>query len=147
LYEKGWRPKRHYILADALPLDEVEDKPGFLKDLQPGLVEREARKLYAAFSGAVKMQVACGTNVDEPCVIEAGAWGCGAFGGDILVKTICIMIAAGLAGIEVRLTLLESRVDEIAYVQELLGRQCATSRLWELVTSAKTFEDLKRTLS
>ena len=138
LYPPDARPLRHYILADALPLDEVEEESsGALKDLQPGHIEREIRKLYAAFQGAVVMQREVEGLSDAPCVIEAAAWGCQSFGGNVVAKAACMMIVAGLTGVEVRLTLLENLAQEVDAVKRILAHNCTVSRLWSIVTSPK----------
>lgn len=147
LYDDGKRPNRHYILADALPLDEVEAEPGMLKDMQEGRVEREVRKLYAAFSGAVKMHTAVHARDRERCVVEASAWGCGAFGGDIFVKTMCMMIAAGMTGVELHLTLLEQRAQEISTVELLLKNTRTTAELWQVLMKSTLPVDLVKNLS
>ncbi|KAF2799782.1 hypothetical protein K505DRAFT_370732 [Melanomma pulvis-pyrius CBS 109.77] len=147
LYDGGKRPSRHYILADALPLDEVESKPGMLKDMGKGRIEREVRKLYAAFSGAVNMHIAVQARNRETCVVETSAWGCGAFGGDIIVKTMCMMIAAGMTGMELHLTLLEQRAQEISTVELLLKNTRTTAELWQLLIKSTSPVDLVKNIS
>ncbi|KAF2119418.1 hypothetical protein BDV96DRAFT_642443 [Lophiotrema nucula] len=132
LYKQEKRPERHYILADALQIDELDNEGEGLSDLQPGRVEREARKLYAAFTGASKVHA---TSQSGPCIIETGAWGCGAFGGNVVVKTACIMIAAALTEIELHLTLLEHRKQDIKDVRLLLEKEMTAAALWERVTA------------
>jgi hypothetical protein len=149
LFEPAMRPRRHYILADALPLDELEasDTLDLLADLLPGRVERETKKLYASFSGAAKMQRSLVTS-ELQVTVEAGAWGCGAFGGNILVKTICLMIAVGMLGdldVNVLLILLQGR-EEVNIIRNLIGRGHTTSRLWNVVSTAKTLSDLRLAL-
>ncbi|KAF2186245.1 hypothetical protein K469DRAFT_664111 [Zopfia rhizophila CBS 207.26] len=134
LFSPEERPRRYYALADALPLDEMEESDG-LKDLQPGYVEREVRKLYAAFSGALKMLETIENGPGIPCVLDAGAWGCGAFGGNVLVKTVCMMTAAGMADVEVHLTLLEQRAEDIEAIRLLLNRRLTTAEIWRRITS------------
>ncbi|KAF2260477.1 hypothetical protein CC78DRAFT_584765 [Lojkania enalia] len=134
LFPADGLPRRHYILADALPLDEMYDNGDGLRDLQPGRVEREVRKLYASFSGAIRMRDMCYCNLNEACVVETGAWGCGAFGGNILVKAMCMMIAAGLTGIELHLTLLEPRVHDIEAVKTVLTENWTAAELWKRIT-------------
>ncbi|KAJ9661981.1 hypothetical protein H2201_006270 [Coniosporium apollinis] len=127
LYLVSERPRRHYLLADALPLDQLTaDGNVGLLDLRPGRVEREVRKLFAAFSGAASV-----AKREEygGCIVEAGAWGCGAFGGNVLVKGVCMAVAAGLAGVEVVLTLLEGR-EEVSALQMVLGRGLRVAELW-----------------
>ncbi|KAF2732869.1 hypothetical protein EJ04DRAFT_300226 [Polyplosphaeria fusca] len=133
LFEHGRQPRRHYILVDALELDVGEQPECGLKDLQPGRVQREVRKLYAAFSGAAFTH---GQEQGEgSCVVEAGAWGCGAFGGNVFVKTVCMMIAAAMTGVELHLTLLESRKDDVAVVRSLLEMTWTGGELWRRATS------------
>ncbi|OCK75245.1 hypothetical protein K432DRAFT_446827 [Lepidopterella palustris CBS 459.81] len=137
LYTPNDRPHRRYILADALQLDEAEEPvSGGLKDLQEGRIEREVRKLHAAFDGAQAMQKLVGyrDTMDRgcmpqtaPCVIEAAAWGCQAFGGNILAKAVFMMIASGLTGAQVRLTLLENRTEEIESVAQAAGQSLELS--------------------
>ncbi|OCL04649.1 hypothetical protein AOQ84DRAFT_391380 [Glonium stellatum] len=138
LHPPDARPLRHYILADALALDEVEEEgSGALKDIQSGRIEREIRKLYAAFKGAIVMQEEVERQLNAPCVIEAAAWGCQAFGGNVVAKVACMMIAAGLTGVEVRLTLLENRAQEIDAVKQILAQNRTVSTLWSIVTNPK----------
>lgn len=139
------RPRRHYILADALQMDEMEDDDTGLKDLLHGRPTREVKKLFAAFAGASKACVEGGTNY--PCTIETGAWGCGAFGGNVLFKTVCMMIAAGLTGVELQLSLLKDRHSDVQQVRSLLDRRLTTRELWEAVTHSQTHEDLLRSLT
>lgn len=148
IYKVEERPMRCFILADALQLDEMSEGPyDELKDLVEGRVEREVKKLYAAFWGAKEMQKKKTFGNDEPCVVEAGAWGCGAFGGNVLVKVICMLVAAGLAGIEVKLTLLEERRDDVESVTRLLDKRWNTGELWGVVTAARRKGDIQRALS
>jgi poly(ADP-ribose) glycohydrolase len=92
-------------------------------------VEREVRKLYAAFFGAK-----CGGATNP--VIEAPAWGCHAFDGNLVVKAVCMMIAASLSGVEVRLILTSNREVEIRVLQEILGRGIKASKLWSVLTKS-----------
>jgi hypothetical protein len=96
-------PKRCYILADALELDAVDDLTGdALRDLQGNRVLREVRKLFAALLAAQ----CASPNVST---VYSPLWGCGAFGGNPVVKAICMMMAASLAGVELCLIVLDSR--------------------------------------
>jgi hypothetical protein len=125
---------RQYILADALPLDEFERGPdGGLIDLQRENVEREVRKLYAAFSGASMYR----KDDDSECVVEAPPWGCGAFGGDLIVKALCMMVAAGLAGVEIQLSVPEGKAVEARFVKHVLERRHNVKELWQMLTSKK----------
>lgn len=149
LFDPEMRPRRHYILADALPLDELEPsgKDSSLADLLPGKAEREIKKLYAAFSGPIKAQQALSTH-EIKIIIEAGAWGCGAFGGNILVKAVCIMIAVGMLGevsATIFLTLLQER-EEVDVIRSLITKGYTTAELWNTVTSVKTLSDLRGVL-
>ncbi|KAF2475372.1 uncharacterized protein BDR25DRAFT_301076 [Lindgomyces ingoldianus] len=128
------RPWRHYILADALQLDDAEEEHDGLNDLQLGRVEREARKLFAAFIGVRKMQDRSSA-ANNTCVVEAGAWGCGAFGGNVLIKTVCMMIASAITGVEVHLTLLEQRDVDIDAITALLGSNFTARELWKRISS------------
>ncbi|KAF2503078.1 hypothetical protein BU16DRAFT_28439 [Lophium mytilinum] len=130
------RPKRHYILADALPLDEADDvEGGGLRDLQAGRMLREVRKLFAAFEGSKVMWSQAEQLSSAPCVVKAVAWGCQAFGGNVLAKCVCMMIAAGLSGVHVDLSLLENRGEDIEAVKEVLSRKHSVSELWKIVES------------
>ncbi|KAH8814768.1 hypothetical protein DL96DRAFT_1715934 [Flagelloscypha sp. PMI_526] len=138
LFPKGERPLRQYILADALALDEVDPPPeGCLVDVQSNHVEREVRKLYAAFYGAAKAQ---STQIEGPVIIEAPPWGCGAFCGNIVVKATCMLIAAGLAmeasgkQIQLRLFLDEQRHDQGIFIETLVAKKQSVSQLWHFLT-------------
>ncbi|KAH6619403.1 hypothetical protein B0J18DRAFT_434001 [Chaetomium sp. MPI-SDFR-AT-0129] len=84
-----WRERR-MLFMDALELDLVEEGsdegPWILPDLRPGNVDREIRKAYTAF---------CSEGFTE---VRTGFWGCGAFGGDPVVKALILWYAASLAG-------------------------------------------------
>lgn len=157
LYPPDSRPLRNYILADALQLDDVEvENDGALPDLRHANIWREVGKLYAAFKGAaavhqrcISAQTSSDTENNNPvlntvmvsedgqdtCHIEAGAWGCGAFGGSVPIKAVCMMIAAGLAGVSVTLTLVEGRSEDIIDVRRILERGFSVRELWGVVTS------------
>lgn len=159
IYPPDGRPQRRYILADAIPLDglNAEEEEEGLRDLADGRVEREIRKLYAAFSGAAAMAQEAG---EEDCIIEAGPWGCGAFGGNLVVKAICMAIAAGLADMKVAVIVAEPpqwhsqpqttmsarsrlrlapavgslrRLEELQQVRKVLGAKKTVAALWRFV--------------
>ncbi|KAF2682899.1 hypothetical protein K458DRAFT_249824, partial [Lentithecium fluviatile CBS 122367] len=131
LFDSRARPRRRYILADALQMDDVDDVDHGLKDLIHGRAEREVKKLYAAFNGA--SQRLPHVKDGGAFVGEAGAWGCGAFSGNILVKTMCMMIAAGLIGVELRLSLMEQRRSDVELARALLEQRFTTANLWDLL--------------
>lgn len=127
-YTPDKRPERHYILADALPLDEAEaSADGLLPDLRPGNVEREVKKLYAAFAGAMSVSKA---EKQSRCVVEAPPWGCGAFGGNFAVKVKCMMIAAGLSGVTLELSVTRERAEDVAMIENLLKKGVTVAELW-----------------
>jgi hypothetical protein len=129
VFDKDKRPRRRYILADALPLDEICVEEGEkLPDLRPDLVHRELRKLYAAFSGALNASKYA--QLSE-CIIEAPPWGCGAFGGNLLVKMQIMMVAAGLAGVTVVISVTEDRQDEVAQLRTIQSQHPTVAQLWE----------------
>jgi len=66
---------------------DVSDTENQVSDLLPGLVEREIRKAYTAFSSRPHEH---GVYTE----IFTGLWGCGAFGGDWQIKTIVQWCAA-----------------------------------------------------
>ncbi|KAF2817110.1 uncharacterized protein BDZ99DRAFT_564908, partial [Mytilinidion resinicola] len=130
------RPTRHYVLADALPLDEADDvEGGGLKDLQEGRMVREIRKLFASFEGSMVMQSQAEQPSSVPCIVKAVAWGCQAFGGNVLAKFVCMMIAAGLSGVHVQLSLLENRGADIEAVKDVLSKKHSVAELWRIVES------------
>jgi hypothetical protein len=142
IYAGEDRPSRHYILADALPLDEVDDiGHDQLPDFLTGNVEREVKKLYAAFWGAAALS----KETDMPrCVVESPPWGCGAFGGNIVVKAICIMIAAGLTRVQVRLSFTEDKVEDIRVLRRLQAKNPSVATLWNILTgqNCQTMQNL-----
>lgn len=144
LYEPTTRPRRHYILADALPLDEMErPEDGALRDLRPEYVLREVRKLCAAFSATAMYR----DDARSKCVVEAPPWGCGSFGGDLVVKGMCMMVAAGLADVKVVLSVTEDRKDEAMVLRRLVERKLGVSKIWETLMSdnaqlCKSYEEL-----
>jgi poly(ADP-ribose) glycohydrolase len=140
LFTNEQRPRRHYILADALQMDEMPDEDGKLKDLLHGRAKREITKLYAAFSGASKVLSREGDG--RKCVVEAGAWGCGAFGGNILFKALCMMIAAGLTGVELQLSLLEDKRVDVQLIRAFLQKQWTTAKLWDVINTSNSYEDI-----
>ena len=139
LFPTDQRPLRHYILADALEMDgqgwEDLDDAGYLPDLYPANISREIKKLYAAFAGAKAEAARAGY---EECIIEAPAWGCGAFGGNTLAKSVLMMIAAGLTGVKVQLALLEKRKKEVEAVRTIVEKGWSVKELSRRITSAGT---------
>jgi hypothetical protein len=136
LYERDQRPLRRYILADALPLDDL-DEEGYVgtPDLRPGVTERELQKLYAAFSGALN---AAREAQQLRCIIESPPWGCGAFGGDFLVKMQVMMVAAGLAGVSVVLSVTADRQGDVAQLRDIQSRYSTASDLWDNLLSQRS---------
>ncbi|GIZ37614.1 hypothetical protein CKM354_000105700 [Cercospora kikuchii] len=124
------RPRVHYIVVDALELDIEDSADGALPDLRPANIAREVRKLYSAFAGA---KAIC----DRAAMrIQIVPWGCGAFGGDFGVKTQCMMMAAGLAGLEpsqVELVVTKDREEEL---RRLAGRPMKVGEIYEHLTTA-----------
>lgn len=141
LFSRKERPKRHYILADALPLDSMPDPKTGLKDLVSGRVEREVKKLYAGFSGASKM--ASKERSAGGAIIESGPWGCGAFGGTFLVKMLCMQVASGISGVQLRLGMLKDREGDVDDAHAIAERQNTTANLWHKLLDSKTEEDIK----
>ncbi|EME41427.1 hypothetical protein DOTSEDRAFT_73743 [Dothistroma septosporum NZE10] len=114
VYPAAYRPHRRYIIADALELDNEDT----IRECTPRYVEREIRKLYAAFSGAKQCWLDEGRSIQD-LRIQMPPWGCGAFGGTPNVKIQCMMMAAGLAGIEsenLELLVPKDREDELSSV-------------------------------
>lgn len=131
IFPKSARPLRHYILADALPLDEAERcADGLIPDLLPENLIREVKKLYAAFAGAAQISKAAG---QARCIVEAPPWGCGAFGGDFGVKMRCMMIAAGLADVSVVLSVTKDREEGIQKLERLQAEQSTVAEIWRLL--------------
>ncbi|KAF2211053.1 hypothetical protein CERZMDRAFT_98787 [Cercospora zeae-maydis SCOH1-5] len=93
IFASNERPRLHNIVADALELDVQDSTDGELPDLRPENLDREVRKLYAAFAG---VKLTC----RAPMKIRIPPWGCGAFGGDLGVNVQCMRMAAGLAGLD-----------------------------------------------
>lgn len=77
------------LFMDALEIDELDQDDGLLPDLEPGHMEREIRKAFAAFSSY--------GNSELDGHVWSGIWGCGAFNGDPVVKMILVWIAASLS--------------------------------------------------
>lgn len=130
MFNSEERPRVHYIIADALELDIQDSTNDVLPDLKPENIEREVRKLFAAFAGA---KAICGRAAMK---IQIAPWGCGAFGGDFGVKTQCMMMAAGLAGLEsseLELVITKDREEEL---RGLLGRSVTVSEIYEHFTAA-----------
>lgn len=94
--------ERTMLLADALELDDVDASTG-LPDLLPGNVRRELHKLYAAFVAP--------PGVRSYTHVVAGAWGCGAFGGNVEVKALVMWCAAALAGVKLHLVFEQARAE------------------------------------
>ncbi len=135
----GSRPSRHYILADALELDAGAHGK---EDLRPANLEREIRKLYAAFSGAA---ASCADAVISKCIVEAPLWGCGAFGGNPCVKTVCMMIAAGLTGVSLNLAVRRELASEVP--AESQARKATVAQLLDSLKAASTCDALLESLS
>jgi hypothetical protein len=81
------------------------------------------------------MQSQADQDLSALCIVKAVAWGCQAFGGNVLAKVVCMMIAAGLSGVQVELSLLADRGADIEAVKELLLKNHSVSELWNVVTS------------
>lgn len=125
IYLPSSRPNRRYILADALPLDELatyaeESESKYeIPDFKPQFVNRETRKLYNAFKGA---RVLHQSNTDDPiCLIEAPPWGCGAFGGNLVVKALCMMLAAStVSKVSIHLFIPKDKEKDAVILNDLL---------------------------
>lgn len=132
-YELPSYPARPFILADALELDVMEEPHGgSLRDLGNENVEREVRKLYAGFHGAALAEKGPGR-----AVVEAPPWGCGAFGGNILAKAICIMIAGALADVKVELKVLERHGVDVDAIRAVVEKGHTAAELWRRVRSER----------
>ncbi|PPJ56805.1 hypothetical protein CBER1_05944 [Cercospora berteroae] len=130
LFSSDERPRIHYIIADALELDIEDSKDDILPDLRPENLEREVRKLYAAFAGAKAISGRAATK------IQIVPWGCGAFGGSFGVKTQCMMMAAGLAGLEsseLEPVITKDREEEL---RGFSGRSATVGEIYEHLTAA-----------
>jgi hypothetical protein len=118
---------RHYILADALPLDDLDHAESKPADLRPENVQRELEKLYAAFSGALRISK---REAYPRCIIEAPPWGCGAFGGNFVIKIKIMMIVAGLIGVTVRLSATTDRLHDIEELRAVIDAKVPVADLW-----------------
>lgn len=129
-FAKNERPRRRYIIADALPLDVEETS----FETKTDNVMREVRKLWAGFEGAKRAWLAGGRQLED-LRIEMPPWGCGAFGGTVSVKVPCMMIAAALAGLKgENLELLVTR-DREEQLADLSGDTLTVKDLYRWVTS------------
>jgi poly(ADP-ribose) glycohydrolase len=147
LYPHLSRPNRRYILADALPLDDVIlplDKVGLesrIRDLEPEFLNREIGKLYSAFKGAQSLHQFA--TQDEVCIIEVPPWGCGAFGGNLVVKGLCMLLAAStlLKG-SIRLFIPMEKEEEAIILINLLKSELVPADLLKILSSeaARTWE-------
>ncbi|PIA97252.1 hypothetical protein CB0940_06185 [Cercospora beticola] len=134
LFPSDGRPRNHYIFADALELDMQDSADGVLPDLKPENIEREVRKLYAAFAGTKAIGGRAAMK------IQIVPWGCGAFGGDFGVKTQCMMMAAGLAGLEsseLELVITKDREEEL---RGLVGGPVTVREIYEHLTAPCTVQ-------
>jgi poly(ADP-ribose) glycohydrolase len=114
LYPQSSRPTRYYVLMDALELDVQSQSDAVMPDLVGDNIERELRKVYAGCMGVREMYP-----LHVP-VIEAGAWGCGAFGGNAVVKGIIMAMASSRAGVQMELRLRRDRVGELELIAEVI---------------------------
>jgi hypothetical protein len=90
-----------FLFLDALELDNFEaTATSCLPDLIPENLIRELEKAYIGFSALSSL------GVDS---IVSPLWGSGAFGGDPLVKSLILTMAAARAGIAITLTIDEKR--------------------------------------
>lgn len=90
-----------FLFLDALELDDFERTPtSCLPDLIPGNLIRELEKVYIGFSALSKLGV---NHIVSPL------WGSGAFGGDPLVKSLILSMAAARAGVVITLMIDEKR--------------------------------------
>ncbi|TFK41309.1 hypothetical protein BDQ12DRAFT_733611 [Crucibulum laeve] len=87
-----------FLLVDATELDTSESSS--LADLIPKNLERDLLKVYTGFA-AVRRCAA--TEIASPL------WGAGAFGGDPIVKSLILAIAAASAGVKIHLSVDKQR--------------------------------------
>lgn len=130
-------PTRCYIVADALELDVERCEEDQLVDLCPGNVEREVRKLFAAFNSVKQAPAKIPSTpsiMGEDIRIQMPPWGCGAFGGNLEVKAQCMMMAAALAGLSEQNMELIITPDRVTELQDLPK---------EVMTVAEVYEQLK----
>ncbi|XP_039248533.2 poly(ADP-ribose) glycohydrolase-like [Styela clava] len=81
----SWRRKVSHILAlDATRFTNFEDQ------FKIGKIRRELNKLYCGFR--------CEFDPDYSPAIATGNWGCGAFGGDPVLKALLQLMAAAVVG-------------------------------------------------
>ncbi|TKY89767.1 hypothetical protein EX895_001552 [Sporisorium graminicola] len=133
--------QRRYIIADALELDMASDS-GALPDLDQGNVLREVKKLYAGFKGALSWWQSADTagRSSAPAAfrIEAVPWGCQAFGGDLVVKAQCMIMAAALANIQsVDLYIPTERLEQAQQIQALSEQHKTAAELFARLTIFK----------
>jgi poly(ADP-ribose) glycohydrolase len=90
---RDWR-RRAMLFMDALELDSYSTSgETYIPDVLPGNVDREFLKAYTAFSSEAQ-EVPSGYSH-----VVTGLWGCGAFGGNVDIKTIIQWCAASIAGV------------------------------------------------
>jgi poly(ADP-ribose) glycohydrolase len=129
LFPPSSRPSRNYILMDALELD-IHDHPNTgLPDLANSNVERELRKAYAGCIGLRTMYP-----YNTP-LIECGAWGCGAFGGNPVVKGIILAMAGSRAGVEIVMVLLEDRYEELKLIKKAVDAELPVGHIMSVAKS------------
>ncbi|KAK0730906.1 hypothetical protein B0H67DRAFT_54204 [Lasiosphaeris hirsuta] len=127
--EGAWRDRK-MLFMDALELDLVESEAenATLPDFLPGNMEREVRKAYTAFGFG---------GFDE---VRTGLWGCGAFGGDPVVKMLLLWYAASMSA--VKLIVVCDKQSEVAgkqfreLVPKIRGRYKSANGIKELLDSA-----------
>ncbi|KAJ3576129.1 hypothetical protein NP233_g621 [Leucocoprinus birnbaumii] len=130
-----------FLFLDALELDNFERaQTPCLPDLIPENLIRELEKVYTGFSALYKLGV---NHIVSPL------WGSGAFGGDPIVKSLILSMAAARAGISITLVIDEKRQvssgsDSVSLVKDVLGRMKASlgstrvADVWHAFNSVST---------
>ena len=137
LFPRLARPNRSYILIDALELDGYDHSGSGLPDLANNHVERELRKVSAGCIGLRTMYPG------HTPLIECGAWGCGAFGGDVVVKGILLAMASSCNDVVIQLTLLEDRREAMELIKVAIdaGLTVAQVHVVAMSEAAKICQD------
>ena len=129
-----------FVLVDASELDVYEGSTeNGLADLQPSILARDIHKAFAGMSAVQKK------GIDD---VTSPLWGAGAFGGNPLVKTLVLGVAAARAGVVVNVLVNEEILlhldDQPVRLLDLLTtmKKSSTLTVWDILNILQSTRDL-----
>ncbi|PPQ62812.1 hypothetical protein CVT24_000506 [Panaeolus cyanescens] len=92
--------RRTFLFLDASELDAAIEGHHGIPDLHPDIFFRDLHKAYVGLSAVSNLGI---TRITSPL------WGAGSFGGDPVIKTIVLSLAAARAGLQIYVSVDDSR--------------------------------------